>query len=241
MGQVQLTRGALQHWLQGGGNLLAKLVLTRARSRDPLGERGGEMGGVDGALSHMAPGVQHVARSLPMLQTRASGSMRGRFLAVPAVLLHVPATSTVALVSGDLPPAATPALCAEVWAAIAAVRAQFGKAQRMAVAPPPKHSRLTLTLGQIERLSALRAPREGGQRLGDADSAPWQYHPELASLATVQQATLQLRTAVGAGTVPWFVTGRLLAGGEELFCVHSADVDEGDVLDDVVAREGLSE
>ncbi len=35
-------------------------------------------------------------------------------------------------------------------------------------------SRLTMTLDQIEQLSAARSQREGGQRLGTADSSPWQ-------------------------------------------------------------------
>jgi hypothetical protein len=45
------------------------------------------------------------------------------------------------------------------------------------------------------------------------------------------QVTLQLHTLVGVGAVSWFVTGRQLASGCELFCVHAADTDEGEVLD----------
>lgn len=49
-----------------------------------------------------------------------------------------------------------------------------------------------MTLDQIEQLSAVRSQREGGQRLGTADSSPWQYHPEMASLAAVQQITVKI-------------------------------------------------
>lgn len=43
-----------------------------------------------------------------------------------------------------------------------------------AVTDAPLASRLTMTLDQIEQLSAARSQREGGQRLGTADSSPWQ-------------------------------------------------------------------
>ncbi|KAG2495604.1 hypothetical protein HYH03_006204 [Edaphochlamys debaryana] len=89
---------------------------------------------------------------------------------------------------GDLPQG--PALGA-VWRAVAACRARFGN-HNVAIAAPPKHARLNMTLDQIEQLSAVRSQREGGQRLGTADSSPWQYHPELASLAGVQALTMRL-------------------------------------------------
>lgn len=49
-----------------------------------------------------------------------------------------------------------------------------------------------MTIQQIEQLSATRSQREGGQRLGSADATPWQYHPEVAGLAAVQQVTRRL-------------------------------------------------
>ncbi|KAG2444654.1 hypothetical protein HXX76_001398 [Chlamydomonas incerta] len=104
---------------------------------------------------------------------------------------------------GDLP--AGGGALAAVWRAVAACRLRFG-AHNVAIAAPPKHARLTMTLDQIEQLSAVRSQREGGQRLGTADSSPWQYHPELASLAAVHSLTLRLqlpaaeaRGAAGAG------------------------------------------
>ncbi len=56
-----------------------------------------------------------------------------------------------------------------------------------------------MTLDQIEQLSAVRSQREGGQRLGTADSSPWQYHPELASLAAVHSLTLRLQLPAPPG------------------------------------------
>lgn len=52
-----------------------------------------------------------------------------------------------------------------------------------------------MTIQQIEQLSATRSQREGGQRLGSADAAPWQYHPEVAGLAPTQQVTRRLEGA----------------------------------------------
>lgn len=89
---------------------------------------------------------------------------------------------------GDLPDAGA---LAAVWAAVAACRQRFG-VHTVAVAAPPKHARLTMTLDQIEQLSAARSQREGGQRLGTADSSPWQYHPEMASTAAVHTITVRL-------------------------------------------------
>ncbi|PNW88386.1 hypothetical protein CHLRE_01g027250v5 [Chlamydomonas reinhardtii] len=86
---------------------------------------------------------------------------------------------------------------AAVWRAVAACRLRFG-AHNVAIAAPPKHARLTMTLDQIEQLSAARSQREGGQRLGTADSSPWQYHPELASLAAVHSLTLRLQLPAAA-------------------------------------------
>ncbi|KAG2449067.1 hypothetical protein HYH02_005816 [Chlamydomonas schloesseri] len=87
---------------------------------------------------------------------------------------------------------------AAVWRAVAACRLRFG-AHNVAIAAPPKHARLTMTLDQIEQLSAVRSQREGGQRLGTADSSPWQYHPELASLAAVHSLTLRLQLPAEPG------------------------------------------
>ncbi|GFR39872.1 hypothetical protein Agub_g373, partial [Astrephomene gubernaculifera] len=83
------------------------------------------------------------------------------------------------------------AALAAVWRAVAACRVRFG-VHMVAVAAPPKHARLAMTLEQIEQLSAARSQREGGQRLGSADSSPWQYHPELAALAAVHTLSLRL-------------------------------------------------
>lgn len=60
----------------------------------------------------------------------------------------------------------------------------------LGLAPGPR--RLCLTLDQIDQLAAARSQREGGERLGTADSLPWQYHPELASVSDVQQMTVKL-------------------------------------------------
>jgi len=220
--------------MASGGSMFARLLLTRARSRERAlaasAERAGDSvtGGSSEALVGGSANYTDRSRGLTLL--RASSSMRGGTSPPAALMVYQPSSSSLTCLSGDLP-TASPAFATEVWSAIADCRAQFGRGQQLAVAPPPKHSRLCLTLGQIERQSALRAPREGGQRLGSADPAPWQYHPELASLATVQQVTLQLHTPVGAGAVAWFVTGRQLGSGCELFCVHSADTDEGEALD----------
>lgn len=158
---------------------------------------GSTTGGVSGIPASPAAGMAAAAagaggaalhRGLNMSGAlRSSASIRGRHAAAsPAVLLYQPSGARLSLISGDVP-CGSAAAAAEVWTSVADCRARLGKGQQVAVAPPPKHSRLCMTLGQIERLSALRAPREGGQRLGSADSAPWQYHPELASLASVAQ------------------------------------------------------
>ena len=54
-----------------------------------------------------------------------------------------------------------------------------------------------MTVEQIEQLAANRSQREGGQRLGSADSAPWQYHPELGAVAAGQLITLRIGSLVG--------------------------------------------
>ncbi len=64
-----------------------------------------------------------------------------------------------------------------------------------------------MTIQQIEQLSATRSQREGGQRLGSADAAPWQYHPEVAALASTQQVTCKLQS-----------TKALLVGGALRVC-----------------------
>jgi hypothetical protein len=81
----------------------------------------------------------------------------------------------------------------EVWAAISACRDVFGNGS-LAVSAPPRHSRLCMTIQQIEQLSATLSQREGGQRLGRADAAPWQYHPEVAGLSTTHQVTRRLES-----------------------------------------------
>ena len=85
-------------------------------------------------------------------------------------------------------------MAAEVWSIISSCRAVFGNGG-VAVSAPPRHSRLCMTIQQIEQLSATRSQREGGQRLGSADAAPWQYHPEVASLANTQQLTRRLESS----------------------------------------------
>jgi hypothetical protein len=139
------------------------------------------------------------------------GSMQVIAGDIPCIVLHPPeqywdqgshygVSSAVAEAGSPHAAGATehcvPALAPGVlWETVARVRLHFGRGRDVAVDLPPKHSRLCMTLGQIERLSALRAPREGGQRLGSADSAPWQYHPELANLALAEQVR-------GGGTSP---------------------------------------
>ncbi|GIL81986.1 hypothetical protein Vretifemale_10916, partial [Volvox reticuliferus] len=91
------------------------------------------------------------------------------------------------------------AVLAAVWRAVAVCRGRFGL-HNVAVAAPPKHARLTMTLDQILQLSAARSNKLGGQRLGAADSTPWQYHPELASLAAVNTVTLRLQLPPGFAT-----------------------------------------
>ncbi|GLC43374.1 hypothetical protein PLESTB_001334700 [Pleodorina starrii] len=102
----------------------------------------------------------------------------------------VPAGGSAGVAAGPGPGLGEAALAA-VWRAVAACRARFGL-HNVAVAAPPKHARLTMTLDQILQLSAARSNKLGGQRLGAADSSPWQYHPELASLAAVNTVTLRL-------------------------------------------------
>mgnify|MGYP001807390244 CR=1 FL=1 len=82
-----------------------------------------------------------------------------------------------------------------------------------------------MTLDQIEQLSAARSQREGGQRLGTADSSPWQYHPELASLAAVHSLTLRLQLPAAA---PGPAAGAA-GGGEGAAAEPAATVREGAV------------
>ena len=81
----------------------------------------------------------------------------------------------------------------EIWAAVSTCRTAFDNGS-LAISAPPRHSRLCMTIQQIEQLSATMSQREGGQRLGSADTAPWQYHPEVAGLSTAHQVTRRLES-----------------------------------------------
>lgn len=187
------------------------------------------------------------------------------FALTRVVLLHL-----ICFPAGDVPHLG---MAAEIWSIISACRAMFGSGG-MAVTAPPRHSRLCMTIQQIEQLSATRSQREGGQRLGSADAAPWQYHPEVAALANAQQVTRRLesskkllvrndlplagavyfprvsacqlrrplllltrvlppRTGQGPHAPNWYVTACKRSENREIFVVHSEEVDEAAVLNDV--------
>ncbi|KAG1656630.1 hypothetical protein FOA52_008635 [Chlamydomonas sp. UWO 241] len=130
--------------------------------------------------------------------------------------------------SGDLPHAG---MVPELWTQIGVARALLSNAD-LPVSAPPKHSRLCMTIQQIEQLSATRSQREGGQKLGSADAAPWTYHPEVAGLAGAQQVTRKLlctHALLGPGAPAWLLTAARTPS-HELFVVHSETADEGALL-----------
>ncbi len=120
----------------------------------------------------------------PAAAAAAAGALPAGSVAL--VLDHAARRLLVVL---DKLPAGSSALLAAAWPVLAACHARLRAAGGGGggVLVPPKHSRLCLTLGQLERLAALRAPPEAGLRLGHADSAPWHLHPELAPVAAMEE------------------------------------------------------
>ncbi|GAX82402.1 hypothetical protein CEUSTIGMA_g9830.t1 [Chlamydomonas eustigma] len=146
-------------------------------------------------------------------------------------------------VTGDVP---RPDMVPEIWSTIAACRHLFSSSS-VAVSAPPRHSRLCMTIQQIEQLSATRSQREGGQKLGSADASPWQYHPEVAGLSSMQQITLMLAettnkmsSQVTPCTSAWYVTAHKRNERHEIFIVHADSVDEVLVLQNYLSSTSLS-
>ncbi len=137
--------------------------------------------------------------------------------------------------TGDIP---HPGLAMDVWGTVSVCRSILASSS-VAVSAPPRHSRLCMTIQQIERLSATRSQREGGQRLGSADAQPWQYHPEVAGLSSTQQVTRRLECArglLGPRAPAWYVTACRPSADREVFVVHSDDVDEAAVIRGVLGQ-----
>jgi len=167
---------------------------------------------------------------------------------VRLLLLYDPSAATIQIL-GDIPP---PLSLASIWESFDDCLHRLEK-QTAAVAAPPTNSRLSMALNQIARSAVAEGRRTGGSLLGSADSAPWQHHPELASLSAVQYVTTRLcdnssdgefinndnskldsqlgcSKKYGNSDKDLFCSGIMLRNGRIILQIHDADLDFFDLF-----------